>query len=161
MTASAVGQPTSTAAPPRLTVQSPERAISSACRVVELCPMQSKAKSTPPPVAARTSSTGSPCRALTETEAPKRPAKSSFSSSRSTAMIGSAPRTAAAATAQSPTPPAPTTATELPAGTSAVLITAPAPVMTAQPMMLASPGSRSAGAGTTYSCRTRLWSDHV
>ena len=67
--------------------------------------------------------------------APKARANSSLEPSRSTAMMGSALTAAAAATAERPTPPTPKIATLLPGRTPAVLTTAPAPVITAQPMM--------------------------
>ena len=50
-------------------------------------------------------------------------------------MMGSAPRILAPTTADRPTPPTPKMATESPFCTLAVLSTAPAPVITAQPMI--------------------------
>ncbi len=106
-----IGTPTSTAVPPEGPPNTPERTVGRICSIVCLTPMQSKAKSGPPLVISRTFATGSPCEAFTPIVAPKRRANSSFSSARSTAMIGSAPTTAAAATAESPTPPTPKIAT--------------------------------------------------
>src|SRR6185312_6514025 len=67
-----------------------------------------------------------------------------------TAMTGLAPTFRAAAIADRPTPPAPQTATLCPGPTSAEWSTAPAPVITAQP--ITAPVSRGvpAGARTTY-----------
>jgi hypothetical protein len=79
--------------------------------------------------------TASSVAALTPRVAPNFLAKANFSSLRSTAMIGSAPTLAQACTMQSPTPPTPKTATESPFCTFAVLIAAPHPVITAQPMI--------------------------
>jgi hypothetical protein len=70
-------------------------------------------------------------------------------------MICAAPATTAPITHDSPTPPSPITATELPGVTAAVLITAPIPVVTQQPISAAAAGSVSRGtaiaaaAGTT------------
>ena len=50
-------------------------------------------------------------------------------------------------THDSPTPPSPMTATLAPAGTAAVLSTAPTPVDTQQPMSAATPGSTPSGSG--------------
>ena len=71
-------------------------------------------------VRARTCSTTSPSEALTPMVAPNFLANSSFSSLRSTAMMGSAPTTAAATIAERPTPPTPKTATLSPCFTPAV-----------------------------------------
>ena len=69
------------------------------------------------------------------------------------AMIRSAPAIAAPFTADSPMPPQPNTATVLPAVTLAVLITAPAPVMTPQPTRAARSSGISASIFTTaFSC---------
>ena len=60
-------------------------------------------------------------------------------------MIGFAPRADAATMAEIPTPPTPKTATLCPRCTSAVLSTAPAPVITAQPMIDARSTGMSGG----------------
>ena len=65
--------------------------------------------------------------ALTHGVAPSSRAKASFSSERSTATIWRAPATFAPSTALRPTPPRPTTATDAPGSTRAVLTTAPTP----------------------------------
>ncbi len=57
--------------------------------------------------------------------------------SRSTAMIGCAATIAPPWMTLRPTPPTPKTAMLAPAGTAAVLITAPTPVMTEQPIRAA------------------------
>ena len=74
-------------------------------------------------------------------------------------MIGSASRTARAVIAERPTPPTPKTAADCPRCTFAVFSTAPAPVITAQPMMLVTSRATSSGTRTTYSWRARLCSD--
>ncbi len=55
----------------------------------------------------------------------------------STAMIGCAATSAPPCTTLSPTPPTPKTAMLAPGGTAAVLMTAPTPVMTEQPISAA------------------------
>ena len=55
----------------------------------------------------------------------------------STAMMRPAPAIAAPLIAERPTPPQPMTATVLPTSTFAVLMTAPTPVVTPQPMSAA------------------------
>ena len=77
-------------------------------------------------------------------------AKASFLSSRSTAMIGLAPTALAATTADKPTPPTPKITTLSPALTPAVFSTAPAPVITAQPMMAVTSRLVSFATLTTY-----------
>ena len=67
----------------------------------------------------------------------------------STAMIRAAPDTMAASREFSPTPPRPTTATVAPGGTLAVLMTAPAPVITPQPNSAASSIEISSPIGMT------------
>ena len=62
-------------------------------------------------------------------------------------MIGWAPTSAAPCTTFSPTPPAPKTATDCPASTRAVLITAPTPVITPQPIRQARSSGMSASIG--------------
>ena len=75
----------------------------------------------------------------------------------STAMIRRAPASAAPMTHESPTPPSPMTATVDPAGTSAVLTTAPTPVETPQPMSAATSGGTPSGIGTTALAGTTWW----
>ncbi len=64
-------------------------------------------------------------------------------------MIGLAPALRAAAMADRPTPPTPQTATLCPSFTSAECSTAPAPVITAQPMMAPENFGVASGALTT------------
>ena len=92
-----------------------------------------------------------PVDAFTVSVAPNRRATSSLSSSRSTAMIGSAPTTFAATIADRPTPPTPITATLWPRCTPAVCTTAPAPVITAHPMIDVTSVGTSSGSVTTNS----------
>ena len=66
-------------------------------------------------------------RAFTVCVAPSFVAKASFSSERSTATIWRAPASLAPRTTLKPTPPRPTTATDWPGSTLAVLTTAPTP----------------------------------
>ena len=68
----------------------------------------------------------------------------------STATIAAAPASLAARIAESPTPPAPNTATELPASTRARFSTAPAPVV------IAHPTSAATGNGASSRMRTQL-----
>ena len=93
--------------------------------------------STPPPVRSLTCCTGSPSEAFTRSVAPQICASSSLLARVSMAMMRPAPAMAAPWTALSPTPPQPITATVLPGGTLAVLITAPTPVVTPQPISAA------------------------
>ena len=72
-------------------------------------------------------------------------ATSSLAGTRSSATIRDAPAIAAPITHDSPTPPSPITATLAPAGTAAVLSTAPTPVVTQQPMSAATAGSTPSG----------------
>ena len=76
-------------------------------------------------------------------------------------MIGLAPRTAAARSADRPTPPAPNTATESPGCTRVVWITAPAPVSTAQPTIEQRSAGSPAAIGTRYSSDTSVCSAQV
>ena len=59
-------------------------------------------------------------------------------------------------THDSPTPPSPMTATVAPAGTAAVLSTAPTPVDTQQPMSAATPGSTPSGSGIAAATGTTV-----
>ncbi len=72
------------------------------------------------------------------------------------ATIREAPASAAPITHDSPTPPRPMTATLAPAGTSAVLRTAPTPVETQQPMSAATPGSTPSGSGMAAAAGTTV-----
>ncbi len=81
--------------------------------------------------------TGSSAAALTVSVAPNCCASSSLKSLTSTAMILAAPDRLAPWITFRPTPPQPMTATALPACTAAVLMTAPTPVITPQPMSAA------------------------
>ena len=70
-------------------------------------------------------------------------------------MMRDAPASAAPFTADRPTPPQPMTATVEPAGTRAVLITAPTPVMTPQPTSVARSSGMSRSIFTSaFSCTT-------
>ncbi len=86
--------------------------------------------------------------------APTSRATSSLAATRSIATIRDAPATAAPITHDSPTPPRPITATDDPAGTSAVLSTAPTPVVTQQPMSAAAAGSTPSGSGIAAAAGT-------
>jgi len=57
-----------------------------------------------------------------------------------------------------PTPPVPITTTVLPAGTRAVLTTAPSPVMTPQASKEAHSNDISSGMGTIWDCSTTTYS---
>ena len=59
-----------------------------------------------------------------------------------------------------PTPPSPITATVAPAGTSAVLRTAPTPVETQQPMSAATAGSTPSGSGMAAASGTTVVAGH-
>ena len=115
-------------------------------------PAISKAYSTPPPVAALTSATMSGSRALKVSVAPSSRAKASLCSDLAMATIRRAPAATAPSREARPTPPSPITATEEPAGTWAVLNTAPTPVSTAQPNRAASFNGRSLST-LTRECR--------
>src|ERR1019366_9497762 len=80
-----------------------------------------------PSVSSRMASTGSASRELTTCVAPNWRAHSSLRESTSTAMMVRAPARLAPSTAASPTPPQPSTATESPRLTCAVLRAAPSP----------------------------------
>src|SRR5262245_46614182 len=69
--------------------------------------------------------------------APSARACSSLAALTSTAMIGCAATSAPPCTTLRPTPPTPNTAMLAPGGTAAVLITAPTPVITEQPISAA------------------------
>ena len=69
--------------------------------------------------------------------APSARACSSLAALTSTAMTGCAATIAPPCTTLSPTPPTPNTAMLAPGGTAAVLMTAPTPVITEQPMSAA------------------------
>ena len=77
------------------------------------------------------------------------------------AMIGLAPTFLAATTADRPTPPTPNMETLWPALTLAVLITAPAPVITAQPMIDVTSFLIAGSTFTTNCWSAIVWSAHV
>ena len=77
---------------------------------------------------------------LTARVAPKRSAALRLLATGSIATISAAPAIRAPWITLVPTPPAPITATEEPGFTSAVLITAPTPVVTPQPRNPPGPG---------------------
>ncbi len=139
-------RPTRTAVPP-----GGRAAI--ACSIVAGSPIASNTKSGPPsPAASRMPSTtapGSAGSAWTQCVAPSEPARSIFARLTSTAMIRRAPTSWAPITHDSPTPPRPMTATVEPAGTSAVLTTAPTPVETPHPISAATSGGTPSGIGIT------------
>ena len=85
----------------------------------------------------RIAATGSSRVASTPWVAPSARACSSFEATTSTAMTGWAATIAPPWITLRPTPPTPNTAMLAPAGTAAVLITAPTPVITEQPMSAA------------------------
>src|SRR5438874_10094960 len=82
--------------------------------------------------------TGSSREASTPSVAPSARAYSSLEATTSTAMIGCAAASAPPCTTLRPTPPTPNTAMLAPAGTAAVLMTAPTPVITEHPTSAAS-----------------------
>ena len=84
--------------------------------------------------------------------APRRLASSSLDSRRSTATISAAPATRAPWMAEMPTPPQPNTTTVEPGSTLAVLMAAPTPVMTPQPISEAISSGTEASIGTTACC---------
>ena len=92
-------------------------------------------------------STASVCVELTVWVAPSPRAHSSLRSSISTAMMVWAPASRAPATAALPTPPQPMTATESPRLTPPVLMAAPSPAITPQPI---SPAAKGLAAGSTF-----------
>ena len=89
------------------------------------------------------------------------PASASFSGTRSTATTDAAPASTAPCTTDSPTPPQPTTATLAPGGTRAVLMTAPTPVVTAQPTRAATSSGNEGSIGTTDRSNTSVRSAKV
>ena len=139
-------RPTSTAVPPG-------GSAAIACSIVAGSPIASNTKSGPPsPAASRMPSIvrpGPPGRRGPSASRRATPARSIFARLTSTAMIRRAPASTAPITHDSPTPPRPITATVEPAGTSAVLITAPTPVETPQPISAATSGGTPSGIGTT------------
>ena len=88
-------------------------------------------------------------------------AKVSLSRTRSTATTEAAPASTAPCTTDSPTPPQPTTATVDPGGTRAVLMTAPTPVVTAQPTRAATSSGSDESIGTTDRSNTSVRSAKV
>ncbi len=111
-----------------------------------------------PSVRARIASTGSVVRELTVWVAPIFFAVSSLRSSMSTAMIFAAPASRDPATAASPTPPQPMTATESPRPTWPVLMAAPMPAMTPQPSSPATSGATSGSTLVHWPEATRVFS---
>ena len=111
------------------------------CSTVAGMPMHSKEYSTPPCVISITRAATSPSLARRTSVAPNFRASSSLRGTLSIAMMREAPAIAAPLMVAKPTPPQPTTATSAPAGTWALLKTAPVPVITAQP----SKAARSSG----------------
>ena len=81
--------------------------------------------------------------------APAASARAFLRSLTSTATTVAAPAARAAATTERPTPPRPTTSTDCPGATRAVLRTAPVPVSAAQPRRAAAGQSRSDGTPIT------------
>jgi hypothetical protein len=127
----------------------PRRTAVQAVRIVVAEPTHSSALSTPrPSVIARTclARVGSATR---KSVAPAVRARSSFVAEVSTAMIRSAPARRAPVTAESPTPPSPTTSTVSPGWAPAAFWAAPTPVRMAQPSRAASSRGTSFGRGTT------------
>ena len=93
--------------------------------------------------------------------APSSRATSVLAATRSIATIRDAPASTAPITHESPTPPRPMTATLAPGGTSAVLRTAPTPVVTQQPISAATAGSTPSGIGMAASTGTTVASAMV
>ena len=112
--------------------------------------MHSRLKSAPPPVAARTASTGSDSPASTIAVAPNSRASPSLVGCTSIPTIVVQPAIAAAITAASPTVPVPKTAMLLPAGAARLLSTAPAPVWIPQPKGAATSVAMVSGSLTTF-----------
>jgi hypothetical protein len=77
---------------------------------------------------------------------------------RSTTMTWPAPASRAPCTTDRPTPPSPTTSTDWPSRTAAVLSTAPTPVMTAQPTSAACSSGTASGTGSTARSDTTVCS---
>ena len=86
-----------------------------------------------PSVRAWIAATGSAAVEFTTSVAPIEPARVSFRSSMSTAMIFDAPASTEPAIAAMPTPPQPITATDMPRETLPVFSAAPRPAITPQP----------------------------
>ena len=63
--------------------------------------------------------------------------------------------------AESPTPPQPSTATRSPGRTRAVRHTAPSPVETAHPTIAATAAGTSSGIGTQHAAGTTAWRANV
>ncbi len=143
--------PTSTAVPPT-------GSAAMASSAVDGRPIASNTKSGPPSVRSRRapSVAAASSSARSVSVAPTARATSSLSGMRSMATIRDAPATAAPITHDSPTPPSPMTATVAPAGTAAVLSTAPTPVVTQQPMSAATAGSVPSGTGIAAAAGTTL-----
>ena len=125
----------------------PSGSASIASSTVSTRPIASNTKSGPPSVRSRSASTvarrSGP--ATSPSVAPTDRATAILASTRSIATIRPAPARAAPMTHDRPTPPRPMTATLAPAGTAAVLTTAPTPVETQQPMSAATAGSTPSG----------------
>ncbi len=96
--------------------------------------MASKAKSNPPAAPVSSACRAARSSGLTPWVAPKRLAVSSFSSLRSTATMTEAPAMRQPWMTLMPTPPQPITTQVEPGVTLAVLMAAPTPVVTPQPM---------------------------
>src|SRR5262245_3776115 len=151
---------TPSGASPTTTAVPPQRIASQASRMVSGRPTTSKAKSAPSTVSARIASTALPADvASTTCVAPCARASSSFSGTRSTAMIGEAPARRAAAITWRPTPPYPRTATASPPWTFATFATAPAPVTTPQPRSAACHSGSSSGIRTAPPAATTVYSE--
>src|SRR3954466_10773877 len=101
--------------------------------------------------------TGSVADESTGGVAPIRVAASSFLTSMSTAMIGLAPASAEPATAATPTPPQPITATDLPRVTPPVLIAAPRPAITPQPRRPTAAGRAEGSTLVHWPAATRVF----
>ena len=93
--------------------------------------------------------------------APTEVAAASLEGTRSMATTCPAPARTAPITHDRPTPPRPITATDAPAGTPAVLVTAPTPVATQQPMSAAAAGSTPSGIGMAAAAGTTSASARV
>ena len=90
--------------------------------------------------------------------APNSMAIRSLDAIRSMAIIWEAPHRRAAWITFRPTPPAPITTTVSPSSTRARLNTAPAPVITPQPMSAAEVSGTSFGIGTAWFSWRTTWS---
>ena len=118
-----------------------------ASSTVDTRPIASNTKSGPPSVNSRSASivAARSSVAIMPSVAPTARAASSLAGTRSSATIRDAPAIAAPITHDSPTPPSPITATLDPGGTTAVLRTAPTPVVTQHPISAATAGSTPSG----------------